>query len=111
MVTEKQMKSAVKKYNDIMRTIGYEYNTIGTRLSEETETWNLRDMVAECDYTLSTYYEDGHCNADMRFSRYDDERKMWVSEVGKLKRFINHWKPYIKDIKCSVNYCSRYDNA
>lgn len=34
MVTEKQMKSAVKKYNDIMRTIGYEHNTIGTQLSE-----------------------------------------------------------------------------
>lgn len=111
MVTEKQMKSAVKKYNDIMETIGYEHNTIETRFSEDTKAWNLRDMVAECDYTLSTYYEDGHCNADMRFSRYDDERKMWVSEVGKLKRFINHWKPYIKGIKCSVNHCSRYDNA
>ena len=110
MITEKQMKSAVKKYNDIMETIGYEFNTIGTSLSEDTENWNLRDMVAECDYVLSTYYEDGHCNCEMRFSDDEDDRKAWVSEVGRLKRFINHWWPYVRDMKCAEGHCSRYDN-
>ena len=110
MITEKQMKSAVKKYNDIMEILGCEYATIGTSLSDGTENWNLRDMVAECDYVLSTYYEDEHCNCEMRFSDDEDERKMWVSEVGRLKRFINHWWPYVRDMKCAEGHCSRYDN-
>jgi hypothetical protein len=111
MLTEKQIASAIKKYNDIMEMIGYEHNTIGTSLSEDTENWNLRDMVAECDYTLSTYYEWGHCNAEMKDSDDEYERKMWRSETAKLKRFIEHWKPYISDMKCSVNHCSNFDNA
>lgn len=108
MITEKQMKSSVNKYNEIMEILGYEYNTIGTLLSENTESWNLRDMIAECDYVLSTYYECGHCNYDLR---YGDEncRKEWMTEVGMLKRFINHWKPYINDMKCAIGHCSKYD--
>lgn len=42
-------------------------------------------MVAECDYALSCYYEDGHCNAEMRLSKDIEERKMWKTETGKLK--------------------------
>ena len=103
------MKTAVKRYNGIMEAIGYEHNTIGTIFSEDTEKWNLRDMVAEADYTLSTYYEEGHCNCDMR-NGDEDERKMWRSETGKLARFIKAYEPYIKEMKCSQGHCSRYDN-
>lgn len=71
------MKSATKRYNDIMNGMGYEHNTINTRFSENTDGWNLRDMVAECDYVLSCYYEDGHCNSEMRYSSDSEERKMW----------------------------------
>lgn len=109
MITEKQMKSAVKKYNDIMENLGYEYSTIGTSLSEGTEAWNLRDMVAECDYVLSTYYKYWHRNCEMRFSDDEDERKMWVSDVGMLKRFIKHWEPYINGMKCAEGHYSKYD--
>ena len=49
MVNEKR---AINTYNKIMSDLGYEYNTIGTI---STENWNLRDMVAECDYILSTF--------------------------------------------------------
>ena len=103
------METAVKRYNNIMEVIGYEHNTIGTSLSEDTENWNLRDMVAEADYTLSTYYEDGHCNADMRYGD-DDEKKMWRSETGRLARFIKAYEPFIKEMKCSQGHCSKYDN-
>ena len=104
------MKKAIERYNDIMECIGYEHNTIGTRLSESTEGWNLRDMVAECDYTLSTYYEEGHCNADMRYESDERSRKAWKSETGKLKRFIATYEPFIIDMVVTVNHCSRYDN-
>lgn len=108
MITEKQRKSAVKKYNDIMEILGYEHNTIGTSLSEDTEEWNLRDMVAECDYVLSTYYEDGHCNCSMRYGNETCHNE-WVYETGMLKRFIKHWSPYINDMECTGGHCSQYD--
>lgn len=99
-------QKAIKRYNKLMEYLGYEHNTIGTWLSEDTEGWNLRDMVAECDYTLSTYYENGHANYDLKSECY----KRWISDVGRLKRFINAYEPYIKDIKCNINHCSKYDN-
>lgn len=104
--SDPNFKKAVKKYNEIMEILCLEHNTIGDVLSEGTENWNLRDMVAECDYTLSTYYEAGHVNYDMK----REDRKTWVSETGRLKRFIAHWEPYIKDIKCAERHCSKYDN-
>ena len=81
------MESALKRYNELMYTLGREHNTIGLSLSENTSEWNLRDMVAECDYELSTYYEVGHCNEEMRHMNEED-RKIWRSDVGKLTRFI-----------------------
>ena len=107
---DKIMKSAIRRYNGIMETIGYEHNTINTRFSEDTDGWNLRDMVAECDYALSCYYEEGHCNADLNLSSDPVERKMWKSETGRLKRFIEAYKPFIDGLKCITPHCSQYDN-
>lgn len=101
------MKKAIARYNDIMTCIGYDHVTIGTSLSENTDGWNIRDMVAECDYWLSTYYEGGHCNEEMRHDEY--YLKIWRSETGKLKRFINAYKPFIDDIECTEGHCSQYD--
>lgn len=108
-MTDKIWAQAVRRFNGIMMNIGYEHNTIGTCFSEDTDDWNLRDLVAEADYTLSTYYENGHVNADMRYGE-PDERKMWRSETGRLKRFIEKFEPYIGDLKCAMGHCSAYDN-
>lgn len=102
------MKTAIKKYNAIMMRIGYEHNSIGTEFSEGTDNWNLRDMVAEMAYTLSTYYEEGHANHDMQYDG-SDWKKMWVSETGKIKRFIKRYEPFIKNMKCAEPHCSNYD--
>ena len=99
-------KSALRKYNEIMEYVCLEHNTIGMELSEGTEKWNLRDMVAECDYTLSTYFEEGHANCEMK----RENRKAWLAETGRLKRFIAHWAPFIGDLKCAERHCSKYDN-
>lgn len=104
--TERQLASALKKYNEIMCILGYEHVTIGEDWSEDTQNWNLRDMVAECDYILSTYYEDGHCNYDLK----REDRKIWISHTGRLKRFIAHWEPYIDEMVCVCEHCSKYDN-
>lgn len=104
------MQTAINKFNDLMEMIGHEYTTIGTVWSEGTEDWNLRDMVAECDYILGCYYEEGHCNGEMRYSDDPEERKMWASETGKFKRFIKRYEPFIKDMVCAGGHCSSYDN-
>ena len=103
-------KRAINTYNKIMSNLGYEHNTIGTRYSESTENWNLRDMVAECDYTLSTFYEEGHCNEELRYSDYEEDRKMWKNYTSRLSRFISNYKPYIENMKCCSGHCSKYDN-
>ena len=106
MVTEKQFAQAKRKYNEIMNLLCREHLTIGEYLSEGTENWNLRDMVAECNFQLSTYYEMGHVNYELKQENY----KVWLSETGRLKRFIAHWKPYINDMICAEGHCSVYDN-
>ena len=108
-LTDKEYIKALNKYNDIMELVGYEHSTIGTRYSESTEYWNLRDMVAEVDYVLSTYYEAGHCNEELRHLG-DEDYKLWKRETGFLSRFINKYVPYIADIKCFEHHCSNYDN-
>lgn len=104
------LEKAIKRYNDIMMGIGYEHNTISTHFSENTENWNLRDLVSEAQYTLDCYYEDGHSNAELRYSDDEYERKLWRSETGKLKRFIDAYEPFIKELKCHTGHCSRFDN-
>lgn len=103
------LDKAIKKYNEIMYTIAYEHCQINTRYSENTEGWNIRDMVAECDYALSTYYEQGHSNHEM-IRGDEDEKKMWRQETGYLKRFIIKYEPFIEGVKCVARHCSKYDN-
>lgn len=104
------MEKAIDRYNGIMFDLCADHLTIGIEGdSEGTDKWNLRDMVAECDYLLSTYYDDGHTNYDMRNSENEEERKAWKSETGKLRRFINAYVPFIQGMKCTEEHCSKYD--
>ena len=103
--TEK-LKRAKREYNTIMFNCGLDYLTINTEYSEDTDGWNLRDMVAECDYQLSTYYEGGHCNNDLK----NDDPKTWRSETGRLKRFIDKYDQSVRGMICTTGHCSKYDN-
>lgn len=100
-------ESAKKKYNEIMMRICHEYATIGTDYSENTDGWNIRDMVAEADYCLSCYYESGHADNEMK----REDPKRWHAEVGYLTRFINHWAKHCVGIRCLEDHCSKFDNA
>ena len=104
------MKSAIKRYNGIMQGMGYDHLTIGTSLSEGTDNWNIRDMVCECDYQLSMYYDEGNINGELRYSDDESDRKAWASETGKLKRFIAAYVPFIENVKCTDGHGSKYDN-
>jgi len=133
-MTELNIKKATEQYNNLMWDLCYEHNTIGTRLSENTENWNLRDMVSECQYALDCCYEEGHANNEgqhpeywdftaqdlLSKSRYDrvvrhnnyekEAHSQWLSTTRRLRNFIKKYEPYIKDMKCAMGHCSHYDN-
>ena len=110
------MKSAIKRYNDIMNSICREHNTIGERLSEGTEKWNLRDMVSEMQYTLDLWNEPGSVAWD---DAHDDcqpirnGRKAWLynwqKEKARMERFITAFEPFIDDLECAESHSSIYD--
>lgn len=108
-MAELNMKLAIRTYNNIMYDLCKEHRSIGTDLSEHTDKWNLRDMVAECDYILSCYYEDGYSDYEMRYSEDKEARDQWRRESSRLQRFINKYAPLINDMKCSEGHCSKYD--
>lgn len=110
-------KSIVNRYNRIMYSICHEYSSVGEYLSENSSgveenegncLWTLRDMVAECDYDLSTYYEVGHCNEEMRHLDAED-RKMWRNETAMLKRFIDRYGEEAMKEDEFERHCSKYD--
>ncbi len=129
-ITERRMKTAIKKYNELMYMLCCEHNTIGTKLSERTEEWNLRDMVSECQYQLDCYYEEGHdayeqlheldgCTMtieDLMDDRYM-KRHLWMmqgveeakKEMKALRQFINTYKKHISGMECHQGHCSMWD--
>lgn len=108
-MTDREFEKAVRRYNKLMFSMCLEFLTIGTSFSEETEGWNIRDLVSECQYQLDTYYEGGHNNCELR-NEGPDGMRAWRSETGKYRRFINAYLPYIHGVKCKSGHCSRYDN-
>lgn len=100
------MEYAIRRYNRIMNDNCYEHLTIGESLSEETENWNLRDMVAEVDYVLGTFYEEGHANNEWK----SDDYQRWYREVSRMRRFVRSYEPYIAEMQTTSGHCSKYDN-
>lgn len=101
------IEKAIKRYNEVMHLIGCEHLTIGEELSEGTANWNLRDMVAECDYQLMTFYEEGHPN----YNLVNNDILEWLTETDQLFAFIRTYMNSIVHQKCTQNHCSKYDNA
>lgn len=114
-MTDKAFASAVKRYNRLMYEMCYEYNTIGTSFSESTDGWTIRDLVSEVQYTLDLWldpmcapYQDAHdrwMDADEREYLYKD----WVSNVAKMKRFVQRYKADALETVCVSSHCSKFD--
>ncbi len=81
--------------------------------TDENPNWNIRDIVSEADYWLGTFYDEGHTHYEMIDPIYADEdsRKEWRSAVGKLKRFISAYEPFIEGVICTENHGGKYDNC
>lgn len=79
-----------ERYKKLMRDICREY------LADEADNLTVEQMVKECEYQLSGYYEDGNSLADMRYDEDPHVRNLWRSETEKLKRFIKRFKECTK---------------
>ena len=104
---------AVKQYNDLMMDICHEHVTIGTRFSEGTENWNLRDMVSEVAYVLDLWNDSGSI---AWLDAHDDSQpadrpwyKDWLNEKARMKRFIDKYKDEAMEMECTEGHSSVYD--
>lgn len=105
--------SAVKQYNNLMNDLCREHLTIGTRFSENTENWNLRDMVSEVQYTLdlydepdTIYWDDAHDETQPADKPW---YKQWLREKARMRRFISKYKAEALKMECTHSHCSKYD--
>ena len=74
----------MNRYDKLMSSLCFEGSKINNLL-EENETITIKDLIGECKYCLSLYYEEGNSR-----SREENDT-CWVSETNKLKRFINRY--------------------
>lgn len=109
---ETRFDIAKRDYNKIVNKLGLEYLQVGTRFTENKNSkyWNLRDLVAELDYQLSTYREFGHANYEELHSSDRYDRLQAMRECRMLKDFINRYESYVSRLHCYEGHCSRFDN-
>ncbi|BAL83509.1 hypothetical protein SELR_18010 [Selenomonas ruminantium subsp. lactilytica TAM6421] len=88
---------ALKRYNAIMESTGKEHLTIETQLSENTEGWNVADMVAECKAQIefcndAIYGADTETSYEYRLERTKFERfvKRFAPQIGNVKTIVEH---------------------
>lgn len=114
-------ETAKKQYNALMNDLGLEFLTIGTSFSEDTDGWNIRDMVSECQYQLDVCYEDNNANSEGRYiselmdmycmSEEDamDVHKDWLNKTRKLRNFIRKYQNIAMQEECTAGHCSKWD--
>lgn len=98
-------EKALPKFDELICDYYSEDDTVEDN-EEKRENWNLRDLVAEMDYCLSRFYEEGNCNFEDRKDDYDE----WLSATRRMKRFIQRWLPKCNKMKPYEGHCSYYDD-
>lgn len=113
-MTEKEFKAAVKRYNGIVYDICRDEVAVHSD-NKETCNWTLRDMVSEMQYILDiyndhdcVYYEDAHAPLYEQGSDRPWYRQ-WISDKGKMERFIKRYEKAALELECYENHCSKYD--
>ena len=104
---------AITQYNNLMWVLMREHNTIGTKFSENTENWNLRDMVSEVQYTLDIYEDPTCIYWQEAHDPYQPAHKPWLKEWNqsrqRMKRFIAKYKDEAMTMNCTVDHSSIFD--
>lgn len=75
----------------VVASTGYE-----EEYADEIESaQSAKDLVQICEELLETYLDDEHTNGMERYDYEPEVRKRWISEVGKLKRFIATYSKFV----------------
>lgn len=90
-----KIESVIKRYNKLMSDLCVDHLTIGTRLSQDTDGWGIKEMVKEAKNQLADFYNPGHDSYIKADDLTDDVRKRMQSDIGKLKRFIASYEQYV----------------
>ena len=102
-------ENAIKRYNKLMSELYLDHLMISD--DNNNSDWNIRDLVSECQFNLNLYYQFGtNQYSDLHHEFGVDDYKRALSEVGKLKRFINTYSKFTDSLVCKVHHCSKYDN-
>ena len=59
---------------------------------KEPEDYTDEEIVSEAEYRLSTYFEAGHINDDMRVDHVGVGQKVALKDIRMLKAFIKKYK-------------------
>lgn len=110
-----KMDKAVKRYNNLMYALGYDYHTIGTSDTDDPRinNWNLRDMISEVQYWLDFYQSDDCIYREEAYdTSYPNHKalyKQYRSDLAKMQRFIAAYEKEALAMVCYEGHCSKYD--
>lgn len=89
MTTVRQIVEDAKKIPEMV----FAFECICQDDNKEPNDYSDAQIVAEAEYRLYTYFEQGHINNDMRLGRETAEgKKIAQKDVRMLKAFIKKYK-------------------
>ena len=102
----KQVRQIVEDAKKIPEMV-FAFECICQDDKKEPEDYSDAEIVAEAEYRLYTYFEDGHLNNDMRLGNCTaSDKKTAQKDVKLLKAFITKYKTgnsfYSKWLKSAV---------
>lgn len=110
------MDKIVKRYNDLMYSIGREHHTINTSDTEEParlNNWNLRDMVSEVQFWLDFWQSDDCIYREYAYDTSLPDHKglynQYRNDIARMQRFIARFETEALTMECYEGHCSKYD--
>lgn len=110
------MEKIIKRFNNLMYSLGREYVTIGTSDTSaniNNKNWNLRDLVSEVQYWLD-FWQNDDCiyRVEAYATSYPDHKErynQYINDIARMKRFIARYKEEALTMECTQEHCSKYD--
>lgn len=110
------MEKIIKRFNNLMYSLGREYVTIGTSDTStniNNKNWNLRDLVSEVQYWLD-FWQDDNCiyreeAYDTSYPDHKEKYNQYINDIARMKRFIARYEKEAFTMECTQEHCSKYD--
>ena len=125
-ISERRMKNAVKKYNNLM----YKYGLDHLAIHEENANWTLRDMISEICYQhetattsgfarkdeydeacedYATYKDDGSKLGQKRYKEAVSIIESYREMLEDFRKFAMQYRKEASQMKCVERHSSKWD--